>query len=141
VSHQNSLLAPSTLLSVAIRAESARLAGLRRRPAEDLGFDETRAGKIAIVATELANNIVRHAGGGVIVARVTSMKGEPGAIDLLSLDKGPGMSDVARCLEDGYSTLAGGSGTAWEPSAVFPTRSTSIRFRERVPPCSPGSAP
>jgi len=110
VSHQNSLLAPSTLLSVAASSGVGEARRFAQAAAEDLGFDETRAGKISIVATELANNLVRHAGGGVIIARV-SREGESGAIELLSLDKGPGMRDVARCLEDGYSTLAGGTGT------------------------------
>jgi anti-sigma regulatory factor (Ser/Thr protein kinase) len=110
VSHQNSLLAPSTLLSVADSSGVGEARRFAQGAARDLGFDETRSGKVAIVATELANNLVRHAGGGVIVARVYK-NGGSGAIDLLSLDRGPGMRDVARCLEDGYSTVSGGTGT------------------------------
>ncbi|RPH42787.1 MAG: serine/threonine protein kinase, partial [Planctomycetota bacterium] len=110
VAHQNSLLAPSTLLIVSDSSGVGEVRRFAQAAAEDLGFDETRAGKISIVATELANNLVRHAGGGMIVARVCQ-EGESGSIDLLSLDRGPGMRDVARCLEDGYSTLAGGAGT------------------------------
>ena len=39
--------------------------------AERLGFDERRRGEIAIVVTELATNLLRHAEGGVLTLRVT----------------------------------------------------------------------
>src|SRR5688572_146696 len=87
VPHQNSFLAPSTLLNVADSSEVGEVRRFAQGAAEEIGFDETRTGKVAIVATELANNLVRHAGGGVIVARVYK-GGEAEAIDLLSLDRG-----------------------------------------------------
>ncbi len=110
MAHQNSFLAPSTLLSVSDSSGVGEVRRFAQSAAEGIGFDETRAGKVAIVATELANNLVRHAGGGLIVVRVYK-DGDSGEIDLLSLDRGPGMADVARCMEDGYSTLSGGTGT------------------------------
>ncbi len=33
-----------------------------------LGYDETNAGRVAIVVTELAQNLLRHGGGGEILA-------------------------------------------------------------------------
>ena len=72
-------------------------------------FDAQTAGKVSIVTTELANNVLRHAGGGEILLQVL---GDDGAntLEVLALDRGPGMSDVARCMADGYST-AGTPGT------------------------------
>jgi anti-sigma regulatory factor (Ser/Thr protein kinase) len=67
-----------------------------------LGLDETRVGRVALVATELGNNLVRHAGRGRLLIGAAWSPAGP-AIDLVSVDQGPGM-DVARCLHDGYST-------------------------------------
>lgn len=74
-----------------------------------LGFDETTAGKVAIVATEMAGNLVKHAGGGEIVVRRLA-DGAAKGLEILALDSGPGIDDVARSLRDGYST-AGSPGT------------------------------
>ena len=86
--------------------------GEARRAAQALAsfeFSAEVAGKVAIVATELATNILRHAGTGELL--VQALAAEDGAlIELLALDKGPGMADIAACLRDGYST-GGTSGT------------------------------
>jgi anti-sigma regulatory factor (Ser/Thr protein kinase) len=74
------------------------VAGLGAR----LGFDETRAGQVAIVVTELAQNVLRHAGSGEMLFRADA--GPGGGVEIMALDKGPGMADVAACLRDGYST-------------------------------------
>lgn len=71
------------------------------------GLDEALRSDVGIVATELATNLVRHGGGGHIIARPLP----PGAgIELIAVDRGPGMSSVAECLRDGYSS-AGSMGT------------------------------
>ncbi len=67
--------------------------------AQDLGFDEVRAGQTAIVATEACTNILKHAGRGEILLRVSDM-----ALELLALDRGPGMRNLEQCLRDGYTT-------------------------------------
>jgi anti-sigma regulatory factor (Ser/Thr protein kinase) len=73
------------------------------------GFDETDAGRVSLVATELATNLVKHAGGGSLLAEPFD-DADGSGIELLALDKGPGMADVQRCFQDGYST-AGSPGT------------------------------
>jgi anti-sigma regulatory factor (Ser/Thr protein kinase) len=88
-------------VAVPVSDESA-VAEARRRAvaaATALGVDEVQAGQVAIVATELATNLVKHGSGG----RLLVGTGER-AIELLALDRGPGMSDIARCLADGYSS-------------------------------------
>jgi anti-sigma regulatory factor (Ser/Thr protein kinase) len=72
------------------------------------GFGGTDAGRVAIVTTELGGNILRHGSGGelLIAPDISRDRG----IELLALDRGQGMADVAACLRDGYST-AGTPGT------------------------------
>jgi anti-sigma regulatory factor (Ser/Thr protein kinase) len=83
-----------------------RLAG---ELARGLQFDESAAGRVALAATELATNLVKHARQGEILLSATEWREHP-AVEILSLDRGPGMSNVTRCFEDGYST-AGSPGT------------------------------
>jgi anti-sigma regulatory factor (Ser/Thr protein kinase) len=77
--------------------------------ARSLGFDEQGCGKIGLVVSEAVSNVVKHAGSGELLAQSVDLDGSI-ALDLLVLDKGPGMADPARCLRDGYST-AGTPGT------------------------------
>jgi anti-sigma regulatory factor (Ser/Thr protein kinase) len=78
--------------------------------AASLGMDDTDAGRAALVATELAGNLVKHAArGGHLLAQPAAWSGGAG-VEILSLDAGPGMANVARCLRDGFST-AGSPGT------------------------------
>lgn len=80
---------------------SARRAGndLARR----LGFDETRTGQLAIVITEAATNIVKHAGEGEILLRALGVEGRRG-VEVIALDRGPGMGNVSLRMQDGHSS-------------------------------------
>jgi anti-sigma regulatory factor (Ser/Thr protein kinase) len=77
--------------------------------AESRGFDETQAGKVGLCVTEAATNIVKHAGTGKIVVRVLERAGVAG-LEVLALDRGPGIRNVQTSLRDGVST-AGSAGT------------------------------
>ena len=68
-----------------------------------LNFKATEIEKVAIVTTELASNLVKHTKGGHLLIQPLEQQGISG-IELLSLDQGPGMTNVAACLRDGYST-------------------------------------
>ncbi|WP_298920415.1 anti-sigma regulatory factor, partial [uncultured Nostoc sp.] len=98
--------------SVAITITESSQTGEARRVAmalaTRLGFQETERGKVGIVVTEVANNLVQHAHGGVVLLRTLNQHLAVG-IEVLSLDKGSGMVDVDQCLQDGFST-AGTSG-------------------------------
>lgn len=80
----------------------ARRAGLRL--AANLGMDELKSGKLAVLITESARNAVIHGGGGQAVISALSDGPSGKTIDLMVLDKGPGIKDVARAFQDGYST-------------------------------------
>ncbi|WP_129642309.1 ATP-binding SpoIIE family protein phosphatase [Peristeroidobacter agariperforans] len=86
--------------------DSSAVASARRGVntlAAELGFDAEDAGRAALVATEIGTNLVKHGNGGELIAQKISRDNRVG-VELLGLDKGPGMDDVARCLRDGYST-------------------------------------
>ncbi|MEH2276129.1 MAG: ATP-binding SpoIIE family protein phosphatase [Nostoc sp.] len=98
--------------SLAITITESSQTGEARRVAmalaTRLGFQETERAKVGIVVTEVANNLVQHADGGVVLLRTLNQHLAVG-IEVLSLDKGSGMVDVDQCLQDGFST-AGTSG-------------------------------
>jgi len=73
------------------------------RLATDIGLDEVASGRVALAVTELGTNLSRHATGGRLLIAAHA-DGDRRGLDVLSLDNGPGMADVDRCLADGYST-------------------------------------
>lgn len=86
--------------------DSSQVSSVRRAAVDlcaRLGFDETAAGEVAIVVTEAATNILKHAGHGEFLLRPLNEGGAAG-IEILALDKGPGMSNVASSMADGRST-------------------------------------
>ncbi len=81
--------------------------GEARRAAHTLADFELKPGladKVALAATELANNLLLHARGGELLIQSLG-SGVTAAVELLAIDRGPGMSDISRCLSDGYSTI------------------------------------
>ena len=77
--------------------------------ADQLAFDEADIGTIALIVTEAATNLAKHATGGEILLYALQ-SGEVGGIQVLALDKGPGIANAAQALRDGYSTT-GSPGT------------------------------
>ena len=87
-------------------ASTADIGAARRNAvgiATDSAFDETACGRVAVIATELATNLARHAGGGQLLVQFLSAGGS-NAVEMLSIDSGPGMADPERCLRDGVSS-------------------------------------
>ena len=71
--------------------------------AERVGLTDIESGRVALIATELSTNLIKHGSGGEILVG-TYEDDESQGIEILALDKGAGMSNVAACLEDGYSS-------------------------------------
>ena len=80
---------------------------LANRLAADVGFGATDQGRAALIATELATNLTKHALSGELLIRPTH---EPRGMELLAIDRGPGMGNPEACLRDGFSTT-GSAGT------------------------------
>ncbi|MBV9506435.1 MAG: SpoIIE family protein phosphatase [Acidobacteriia bacterium] len=95
------------LSTLSIIVDASDQAGEARRTAASLaatlGFDSTETGRVALVVTECASNLVKHGRGGEILLSV--IEGAKGSgIEVFALDKGPGMRNMAQCFEDGFST-------------------------------------
>jgi anti-sigma regulatory factor (Ser/Thr protein kinase) len=132
-----------------LRVEESSQVGEARRLAasmgKDLGLDEDDVGCVSIVVTELATNLVKHGGGGDLILRVLRIAGTSG-IEALSLDKGPGIKDIGKCLRDGYSTSGSpgtGLGAIQRLSSLFdiyskPGWGTAVlsRIRRKLPSAS-----
>lgn len=89
-------------------AAAARRAG--QKLADTLGFAEVQAGRLAIVITEAATNILKHAGEGTLYIMQTQSSVATPGIDVVAVDNGPGIADLSLSLRDGVST-AGTAGT------------------------------
>ena len=82
----------------------ARQAG--RSMALQSGFSTADAILFATAISELARNIVLYARRGRIVLRVVSFDTQAG-VEVVAEDQGPGIPDLQRALEIGYSTSGG----------------------------------
>jgi anti-sigma regulatory factor (Ser/Thr protein kinase) len=85
-------------------AETSQVGEARRLVAAlcvRLGLDETTTGQASLLATEAAHNVVRHGGGGELLVRPLHFGR---GLELIALDRGPGIADVTRAMEDGHST-------------------------------------
>jgi serine/threonine-protein kinase RsbT len=83
---------------------AARQAG--RRLAEALGLTTTDLTLVATAISEVARNITAYAGSGEIVVRRVELRGSHG-IEVVARDAGPGIADVERALQDGFTTGGG----------------------------------
>lgn len=87
-------------------SDASGIADARRRVAElaeTIAFDEAAAGELALAVTEAGSNIHKHGGGGRIAARILERGGAFG-VEVLAIDKGPGIANIAASMRDGHST-------------------------------------
>jgi anti-sigma regulatory factor (Ser/Thr protein kinase) len=104
------------------RVRDARVAA--EEAAALVGLDEERTAAAALVATELATNLLKHARGGqLLVDMVPPPAGRGGVVvQIAAVDHGPGMADVPTAFGDGFSTagsLGAGLGTCRRVSDGF----------------------
>ncbi|MFV0137716.1 SpoIIE family protein phosphatase [Streptomyces sp. HMX87] len=99
-------------------------------------LDEPRTAAAALVATELATNLLKHAGGGQILIDVVTPPVLTDAWDgarmvqITAVDHGPGIADVPGALRDGFSTtqsLGAGLGTCRRIADGFEVHSAAGR--------------
>ena len=95
-------------ISMSDRSQTADARRRARETALDLGLGEAAAERAALIATEAATNLERHAVSGEILL-IPHPDPQFPALDLVSVDHGPGIENLSTCLEDGFST-AGGAG-------------------------------
>ncbi|MBT2411455.1 SpoIIE family protein phosphatase [Streptomyces sp. ISL-12] len=116
------------------RVRDARVAAEHAAAAASL--DEPRTAVAALVATELATNLLKHAGGGRVLIDVVAppvlaagRDADP-VVQIAAIDHGPGIADVAEALRDGFSTagsLGAGLGTCRRIAGHFELHSVPGR--------------
>ena len=74
-----------------------------RELARALGFSETDLTLIATAVSEIARNMVQYGKGGEMAFFVVDGSATHG-LAVTAVDRGPGIPDLARAMEDGYTT-------------------------------------
>lgn len=77
-----------------------------RAIAERLGFAGADLVAITTAISEIARNIVQHAGEGEITLGEVRQDQQTG-IEITARDRGPGIGDIELAMQDGYSTSGG----------------------------------
>src|SRR5919106_1710770 len=90
-----------TALLETIQPAAARFAA--RGLADRVGFTEIDSYRVGLVAAELATNLVKHARAGEVLLRAACDDSGP-ELELLAVDRGPGMANISASLVDGHST-------------------------------------
>lgn len=97
-----------------------------RSYAVSLGLSLVDQTKLVTAASELARNTVLHGGGGTMKLEVIEHNAKRG-IRLTFEDRGPGIRDIERAMQDGYTTGGGlglGLGGAKRLTNEFAIQST-----------------
>ncbi len=98
------------IVPVADRSQVAVARRLAEARAAELGLAPERRARAALVATELATNLVKHVPGGGQIAIGAFSDASGSGLELLAFDSGPGIDNLPRAFADGHST-AGSPGT------------------------------
>ncbi|WP_057915604.1 anti-sigma regulatory factor [Peribacillus muralis] len=79
---------------------------LGRNVAKELGFGTVDQARITTAISELARNIYLYAGQGSVCIEKLNEDGKSG-LKIIAEDQGPGIEDIRRVMEDGYTTSGG----------------------------------
>ena len=113
---------PSLLIQVTDQSQAGEARREARVWAREDGGDEDHVARVALVITELANNLDLHTTrGGVLLLRKVNGEGQTG-VEILSLDHGPGTANFSQFMRDGFSTTGTpgtGLGAVERGSQVF----------------------
>ncbi len=71
--------------------------------AAEHGLSQKIVDRLALIASELATNIVKYSVDGTMLVQAIT-DGSALGLEIFSMDKGPGMANVSECLRDGFST-------------------------------------
>jgi serine/threonine-protein kinase RsbT len=77
-----------------------------RAVATEAGLGVSAVEALATAVSEIARNIVVHSRGGDIAVRRVEERGRRG-VEVVARDEAPGIADLERVMQDGYSTGKG----------------------------------
>jgi serine/threonine-protein kinase RsbT len=95
-------------IRVAIRTDADVVTARQeaRAMGSELGFSSTDLTLLATAISEVARNITTYAGEGEVALRVLHDSDREG-IEVIASDEGPGIEDVERAMQDGFTTGTG----------------------------------
>lgn len=111
-----------TAIAIADQTQVGQARRAAHSLADAIGLSESKRGSVGIVVTELATNLLRYAKAGQLLLGTG-----PTGLDILAVDKGPGLN-VIQCMQDGFSTggtPGNGLGAVRRMSDEFDIYSTS----------------
>jgi anti-sigma regulatory factor (Ser/Thr protein kinase) len=119
-------------------AETSAIGEIRRAAsslADQAGLTEEDRGRLSLIITELATNILKHASGGTFL--LGRSETHPNTVEVLVLDSGPGIANIGEALRDGHSTTGtpgNGLGAVMRKANFFqmysqPKRGTAVLAR------------
>ncbi|WP_349345176.1 ATP-binding protein [Streptomyces rapamycinicus] len=115
--------APTVQVRVDHRSAVHLAAEAAREVARACGLPGALPDQAAVIASELATNLDKHANDGTLYVQPLPLGH---GVEILAADRGPGMHDPERCLTDGYTTsgtLGVGLGAVKRMATHFQMRS------------------
>jgi serine/threonine-protein kinase RsbT len=95
-----------TRIEIATDTDIVKARQVGRQMAAGAGCSATDLTMVATAISEIARNLLTHAGGGELTMRMVDRNGRR-CLEIVARDEGPGIADVDRALEDGYTTGEG----------------------------------
>jgi serine/threonine-protein kinase RsbT len=97
---------PDTCVTIQKEWDIVGARQLGRDIAKKIGFGTVDQARIATAISELARNIYLYSDQGKVCFETINTIDHKG-ISIIAIDTGPGIEDVSRAMEDGYSTSGG----------------------------------
>jgi len=106
VPHEEAVLVQEERVAILSDSDVVRARQVGRTLAASIGFSQTDQALIATAISELARNIVLYARSGEVRVDALTNGGRRGMV-VVARDDGPGIADVERAMEPGFSTSGG----------------------------------
>jgi len=106
VAHEEAVLVQEERIAILSDSDVVKARQVGRTLAASLGFSQTDQALIATAISELARNIVLYARSGEVRVDALRNGGRRGML-VIARDDGPGISDIERAMEPGFSTSGG----------------------------------
>jgi serine/threonine-protein kinase RsbT len=95
-----------TRIEIATDADIVKARQVGREMAAGAGCSATDLTMVATAISEIARNLLTHAGGGEVEMRMVNHNGRR-SLEIVARDEGPGIIDIDQALEDGFTTGEG----------------------------------
>lgn len=102
---RNSAVSTPICLDFYVEADDYLVAGTASNNIKEalkmIGVPSDICRRAAVITYEAEMNLVIHGGGGTILAKISSDQ-----VEIQTIDEGPGIADISRAIEEGYTTAS-----------------------------------